>query len=128
MTTKEQRSHFRHEFSYDQLVAVVADGKMPSLGDFRTVPCENLSCGGIAFCLDQEPGGDEYVIALGHPRELIYVCARVVHTSKVCCEGQVWYRVGCQFTDRAHFDRSTRCIVRMAGQPTGLGETPTGSR
>ena len=47
--TEDNRTRPRREFSYEQLVAVVADGKMPSPADFARVPCEDISRGGIAF-------------------------------------------------------------------------------
>ncbi len=107
------RTSPRHEFPYEQLVASVTNGNMPSLGDFRTVPCEDVSGSGIAFLLEDAPDADEYVVALGKAKHLIYLCVRVVHVQQLPHKGQLRYRVGCQFTGRARFERSTLSVVRV---------------
>ncbi len=109
----DQRSSPRHDFPYQQLVAMVADGKMPASSDFHTVPCENVSRGGIAFFLNEEPTAQEYVVALGPAWNLSYLCARVAHTRRAIYDGKLWYRVACRFTGRASFDHSTLTVVRM---------------
>jgi len=111
------RTSLRHEFPYEQLVALVTDGMMPSLGDFRTVPCEDVSSSGVAFLLEKEPDTDECVVALGKAQHLTYLCARVVHVRQVPHKGQLRYRVGCQFTGRARFERSTFSVVRVDDDP-----------
>ncbi len=120
--SNDLRTSPRHEFPYNQLVASVADGKMPSLGDFCTVPCEDVSGSGIAFFLEREPTAEEYVVALGKTRNLIYVCARVVYVRQIPHKGQLWYRVGCRFTGRARFERSRLSVVRVDDDS---GETET---
>ncbi len=114
MTASENnRSSPRRAFSHEQLVAGVAHGNMPSLADFSRVRCEDVSCGGIAFYLKDEPEFDEYVIGLGKSPNLTYLCARVVHAREAVHKGQMWYYVGCQFTGRARFDRGTLAVVRI---------------
>ncbi len=117
----DQRTSPRHEFPYKQLVASVADGNMPSLGDFCTVPFEDVSGSGIAFLVEKEPSAEEYIVALGKVRNLTYVCARVVQVRQIAHKGQLWYRVGCRFTGRARFERSTLSVVRVGDDP-GEGE------
>jgi hypothetical protein len=120
----DQRTSTRHEFRYDQLVALVADGNMPSLGDFFTVPCEDVSCNGIAFFLENEPTPEEYVVALGKPQNLTFVFARAVQVRQVLHNGQLRYRVGCQFTGRARIERSTLCVVRADDDSGEKSEPP----
>ena len=123
MTTPEDnRASPRHEFPYEQIVAAVADGEMPSLGDFRTVPCEDVSCGGIAIILKDKPEAEEYVVGLGKGRNLTYLCARVLHTQETVHKGQMRYGVGCQFTGRARLDRSTLRLVRIVDGDSATGE------
>ena len=110
---EDLRTSPRHEFPYEQLVALVANGNMPSLADFCNVPCENVSGSGIAFLLEKEPDANEYVVALGKAQNLIYLCARVVHVRQIPHKGQLRYRVGCQFTGRARYERSTLSVVRV---------------
>lgn len=109
----ELRTSPRHEFPYKQLAASVEDGRMPSLGDFCSVPCEDVSGSGIAFFLDNEPTAEEYVVALGKAQDLTYVCARVVHVQQIPHAGQLWYRVGCRFTGRARFNNTTLSVVKV---------------
>ncbi len=111
--SNDLRTSPRHEFPYKQLVASVENGRMPCLGDFCTVPCEDVSGSGIAFFLDNEPTAEEYVVALGKPRDLTYVCARVLHVRQIPHKGQLWYRVGCRFTGRARCDNTTLSVVRV---------------
>jgi len=113
-TSDDARSSPRHVFPSKQLVAAVVDGKMPSVTDFSRVPCEDVSRSGIAVYLKDEPEVDEYVVGLGKSPDLSYVCARVVHTRQAVHTGQMRYRVGFQFTGRAHLDRSTLTMVRMS--------------
>ncbi len=101
----DHRTTPRHGFPYEQLVAAVTDGNMPSLRAFRAVPCEDVSRSGIAFYLEDEPAAKEYIVALGKPPKETYMCARVVHVRPVRHNGQWRYRVGCQFTGRARFER-----------------------
>ena len=110
--TDDLRTSPRHTFPYLQLVASVTDGNMPSVDDFHTVPCEDVSGSGIAFFLDEEPEAMEYVVALGTPQNRTYVCARVVQVRQVPDQGRVRYRVGCQFTHRAGFERGTLRVLR----------------
>ncbi|MDY0167811.1 MAG: hypothetical protein RBS80_14790 [Thermoguttaceae bacterium] len=116
----ELRTNPRHGFPYEQLIATVIDGKMPSLTDFRAVPCEDMSCSGIAFYLAEEPKANEYVVALGKAPSMIYLCARVVQVRQVPRKGRLWHRVGCQFTGRARVEQSTLGVVRVFDVP----ETP----
>ena len=122
-TTENNRASPRHEFAYEQLVAAVADGEMPSMGDFRTVPCEDVSCGGIAFLLNDEPAAEEYIVGLGKAPNLTYLCAGVLHKEETVHKGQMRYRVGCQFTGRARLDRSTLKLVRNVDGDSATGET-----
>ncbi len=111
--SNDLRTSPRHEFPYEQFVAEVTEGRMPGLGDFRRVPCEDVSGSGVAFYLEQEPAVENYVVALGRTQNLIYLCARVMHTRRVARSGQLRYRVGCRLTGRARLDRNTLRVVRV---------------
>ncbi len=120
--TEDNRASTRHEFPYEQLIAPVTGGEMPSLGDFRTVPCEDVSCGGILLYFSDEPEAEEYVVGLGKGRNLTYLVARVVHMQETVHKGQTRYRVGCQFTGRARLDHGTLRLVRSVDGDSATGE------
>lgn len=115
--SNDLRTSSRHEFPYEQLVAELTEGRMPGLGDFQRVPCDNVSGSGIAFYLEQKPAVDEYVVALGSTPDLTYLCARVVHSQRVPRQGQLRYRVGCQLTGRARLDRNTLRVIPVNKAP-----------
>lgn len=122
---ENNRRYPRHEFRYEQLLAGLKDGKMPSLADFAKLPCEDISCGGIAFYMNNEPEFDRYLVGLGEGAHVTYLCARVAHTQQTLHKGQLSYRVGLQFTGRARLDRSTMSLFLGTDRSSAPGEYNT---
>ena len=90
----------RHGFEVVQQIAKTTNGEMPSPDAFQSVRCSDISRNGISFYRRTPLQYAELVVALGESPRLIYVKARVVHTTKEDSSGYECYRIECQFTGR----------------------------
>ena len=115
----------RYPYPYYQQVAAVQAGQMPALTGFRRVLCADLSSGGIALFLADAPESDEWVVALGKPPNLTYMCASVTHVQETEHKGQMRYRVGCRFAGRAAVDETTSTLTRTTGTDAAENESET---
>ncbi|MFV1963956.1 MAG: hypothetical protein ACC628_00930 [Pirellulaceae bacterium] len=111
-THEEKRSSPRHKYAHRQWLAPIVQDEMPSPAKFVSVVFEDLSCGGVTFCMDVKPQFHECVLALGRAHDLVYLCAKVAHCEQVERNGQPIVRVGCQFTGRAELDQATGHIAK----------------
>jgi len=98
----EQRSSPRQSYQYQQLIAPVYGGSIPSRKSFFEVTCEDISAGGIAFLLDQRPDFKDLVVALGQDSGVKYLSARVARVVEKQRDGKTTYMVGCQFSGRVY--------------------------
>ncbi|HYW80918.1 MAG TPA: GAF domain-containing protein [Thermoguttaceae bacterium] len=98
----EARTSVRRSFNYKQLIAPMYGGVMPSRKTFFQVTCENISAGGFAFYIEEEPDFDYLVIALGQEPMLTYFSARVVRVMRKDHDGKAKYLVGCRFSGRVY--------------------------
>ncbi len=96
----EQRSSPRRAYRYQQAIAPIYNGQIPTRRHFATVECRDISAGGIAFVLDTVPDFTDLVVALGRSPQLTHFTATVARTCEIDDEGRKRYLVGCRFTGR----------------------------
>jgi hypothetical protein len=101
LTETERRLKPRRPFPYRQNVAYMTGAAYPVDSDFCEVRCHDIAAGGFSFISPGPPQDDKLVIALGSPRHLTYLTARVVHVTEVFDDGEKAHLVGCQYTGRA---------------------------
>jgi hypothetical protein len=100
--TTEMRSSPRRPYEYQQSIAPMYGGCIPSRKDFVPVECRDISAGGLAFYLSGRPDFDRLVVALGrHPNQTFFT-ARVVRTEPTERDGHRQYLIGCRFSGRIH--------------------------
>jgi hypothetical protein len=125
LATKQQaeanrRGADREQFVCLQRIALRRTAGIPDESEFIEVQCHDLTCGGFSFLLPKPPRFHMLVAAFGAPPDVIYVSARVAHTSQVVVDdlgrvlhdedgrlpqgGERMYLVGCTFTERLHRD------------------------
>jgi len=97
---RESRSSTRHEFPYVQKIAPLVDDLRPAWEDFVAVRCGDVSAGGVSLLMDDPPGFEEFVIALGRPPSLTHFRARVVYVKRSPNRRGPRYHVGCRFLGR----------------------------
>ncbi len=101
LTETERRIKPRRPFPYVQNIAYITGSTYPVEGDFFKVRCRDIAAGGFSFVCPILPHGEELVVALGSPRHLTYLTARVVHVTDSVENGEAAHLVGCQYTGRA---------------------------
>jgi PAS domain-containing protein len=96
----DTRAHERHSFHSAQQIAPIVDDATPSMEDFFTVTCLDLSVGGISFLLTAPPVTREYVVLLGTKPNYLHIRAEVRNCRPYQLGDQEYFRIGCRFTDR----------------------------
>ncbi len=97
---RELRSSPRRPYKYQQMIAPIDNGRLPSQKDFFPVSFHDVSAGGLSFTLDRRPEFKRLVVVLGEPKSLDTFFAHVVHVLEVKEGDAPKYRVGCQFDSR----------------------------
>ena len=100
---REMRRSPRRSFCYQQQIAPMYGGIIPSRKKFFSVVCCDISAGGVSFYLENTPEFEDLVVSLGQVPDLTYFTARVVRTAEKIVDGQPCCLVGCRFTGRVHF-------------------------
>ncbi len=100
-TETERRLKPRRPFPYRQNLAFMTGSSCPREDDFIEVRCRDIAAGGFSFVSPQRPDSDRLVVALGSPRHLTYLTARVVHVTEIVEHDTTGHLVGCQYTGRA---------------------------
>jgi len=108
----EQRGTTRYPFPIRQRIAAIYEGQLPSLEEFRSVRCVDLSRGGMAFYQSAAPNFVELVVALPVAAGTTFMAARVRHVSAVDAQATRHYHVGCCFTGRVHWSEQTQQLIR----------------
>lgn len=98
----EKRTSPRNVFHYEQLIAPIYGGVIPTQKNFFKVTCENISAGGISFLLDERPDYQSLVVALGQGSAVRYLTARVAHVVEKQQGDKKLYVVGCRFSGRIY--------------------------
>ena len=101
LTEDERREKPRRPFPYYQNIAYMTANTYPVEDDFIKVRCRDIAAGGFSFVSPTPPQDDRLVVALGSPRHLTYLTARVVHVTQVVEQDELIHVVGCQYTGRA---------------------------
>ncbi|NLS98173.1 MAG: PAS domain S-box protein [Planctomycetaceae bacterium] len=101
LTENERRLKPRRPFPYRQSIAYMTGSAYPVENDFFKVRCRDIAAGGFSFVCPNPPQNEKLVVALGSPRHLTYLTARVVHVTEVAEDGKPLQLVGCQYTGRA---------------------------
>lgn len=101
LTETERRMKPRRPFPYCQNIAYMSGNSYPCEDDFFEVRCRDIAAGGFSFVSSMPPKTDRLVVALGSPRHLTYLTARVVHVTQAVENGETVHLVGCQYTGRA---------------------------
>jgi PAS domain S-box-containing protein len=101
LTEAERRLNARRPFPYRQNVAYLHGDTCPSEDDFVETQCRDIAAGGFSFLSPRPPASDRLVVALGSPRHLTYLTARVIHVTQVAEGDEIVHLVGCQYTGRA---------------------------
>ncbi len=97
----EMRSSPRRTYQYRQLIAPLRGEQLPPQNRFFEVVCEDISAGGISFCLDSLPDFKRVVVGLGQPPQLAFFTADVVRVSETrAADGRRQFLVGCRFAGR----------------------------
>ncbi|MHB8898620.1 MAG: PAS domain-containing protein [Thermoguttaceae bacterium] len=97
----ERRLKPRRPYPYRQSIAYMSGNAYPAADKFIEVRCRDVAAGGFSFVSPQPPDGDQLIIALGSPRHLTYLTARVVHVTQVIDNHEAVHLIGCQYTGRA---------------------------
>ncbi len=100
-TNTERRLKPRRPFPYRQNIAYMTGNAYPSEECFSEVRCRDIAAGGFSFVSPQPPLSDKLVVALGSPRHLTYLTARVVHVTETVDGNDPVHLIGCQYTGRA---------------------------
>lgn len=100
-TDTERRLRPRRPFPYVQNIAYVTGNTYPAEEEFIEVRCRDIAAGGFSFETTNAPQTEKLVVALGSPRHLTYLIARVVHVTQVVEDDQIVHLVGCKYTGRA---------------------------
>ena len=100
-TDTERRLKPRRPFPYRQNVAYMTGNAYPNEERFSEVRCRDIAAGGFSFMSSQPPDSDKLVVALGSPRHLTYLTARVVHVTETADGNELVHVIGCQYTGRA---------------------------
>lgn len=98
----DQRSSPRRVYRYQQSIAPIYHGQLPTRRQFVDVECRDISAGGIAFVLDEVPDFRDLVVALGRSPQLTHFTATVARTCEIEDLGRKRYLVGCRFTGRVN--------------------------
>ncbi len=96
----EKRHDPRWPYRVTQLVAFHAEYEPPTKEMLQAVRCHDISLGGISFYFAGPPPQKHCTMVLGHPPNLIFVRARVVHC-QAPHSSEDWV-IGCQFIEKAH--------------------------
>ncbi len=100
-TGRERRRFPRREFPFVQTIAPMLEGETPTLGDFRSVQCRDISPEGFSFMLAHPPSFKELVVALGAQPKQIRVVAEIVHFNRMQYQGREVWIIGCRYVRRA---------------------------
>ncbi len=98
-----RRGEARFTFTASQRVAPCAADKLPTLGEFVSVRCYDLSRKGFSYLLPQPPAYEAILAELTLPNQRVYVRARVAHITGMTVDGTFVFQVGCEFTDRVQY-------------------------
>jgi diguanylate cyclase len=96
----ERRKHERRAFPATQSVAPFTHGRLPTPAMFREVQCADVSSSGFSFITDERPSCESVVVEFGVPPNLMYLSAKVVHTTASDSPEGTRYKVGCRFSGR----------------------------
>lgn len=92
----DRRVSRRATMGYKRRIAPYA-GSMPPQIAFRSVECNDLSCGGFSFTMQSPPTSTSIVVALGEDPDVLYVIAEVVSRREMDSGD---FQLGCRFTGR----------------------------
>jgi PAS domain S-box-containing protein len=93
----------RRAYPYRQAVGHVFDGRLPDRAEFQSVECNDIAPSGFSFFSTGPPQSDTLVVALGNPPRLTYLSAQVIHATRVQCDGQPKFLVGCAYLGRVSY-------------------------
>jgi hypothetical protein len=102
-TEHERRRAARFPYQTLQLLAPVHGDTVPTIEQFKTVMCRDISSGGFSYRSDQKPESDRIVVLLRTKDEKRCIEARVVHSRPTFRDGRLQFDVGCKFTRRIPF-------------------------
>jgi PAS domain S-box-containing protein len=97
---RDRRCLTRRSFPYQQCIAPIFHGQIPTQDSFREVRCKDLSASGFSFESASIPDYRHLLIAFGKGGDLIYLTAEIVHVTPVRQVGEDQYLVGCRYTGR----------------------------
>lgn len=124
--TAERRDGRRKPFHSTERIAPCRGRGLPDESEFIEVQCHDLTGRGFSFFLPSPPDFDSLVAAFGTPPQVIYLAARVLHSTHVMVDSSGLVRrvedqaadvgdrdpdgqtatpmvlVGCCFTERLH--------------------------
>jgi PAS domain S-box-containing protein len=99
----ERRRRKRRLYPYQQLMAPVVEGNLPSPRDFYRVVCRDISAGGFSYLSAEPPSYDALIVALGTPPALTHLHAQLKHVTEIRYRGKQAYVVGCAYTGRVFY-------------------------
>jgi len=98
-----RRGEARFAFTASQRVAPCTADNLPTLDEFTSVRCFDLSRKGFSYLLPQPPAYETILAELSLPNQRVYVKARVAHITGMTVDGAFVFQVGCEFTDRVQY-------------------------
>ncbi len=96
----ERRSGERREYRFEQPLAPIIDGQLPTAADFANVRCRDIGAGGFAFLCDVPPGYRDLVVVLGTEPSKLYLTASIKHVTDCPTGEKEKFLVGCEYTGR----------------------------
>ena len=98
-----RRGEARFTFTASQRVAPCAPGKLPTVDEFISVRCYDLSRNGFSYLLPHPPTYDTIVAELTLPSQRVYLKARVAHITGMTVDDKFVFQVGCEFMGRVQY-------------------------
>jgi hypothetical protein len=98
----ELRASTRRPYACKQKIYPIVANQLPTPDCLYEVRCNDISCGGISFLLEEKPTFTDWVVALGRPPAVTYFLAKLAHVQQITWEGRAQYKVGCRLIDRVN--------------------------
>ena len=99
-----RRRQHREEFDCTRMIAIWDGETQLCESDFQPTLCRDLSANGLAFWINDRPSAGHVVVQVDVNDELIYLKARIAHTTPEFASGRPAFLVGCEFRGRLELD------------------------
>ena len=101
---ENRRRQHREEFDSTRVIAFWDGETLLDESNFQPTLCRDLSTNGLAFWVDQKPRDKYVAVRFDVNGEMVYLKARIAHSSPEFASGRPAFLVGCEFVGRLDWD------------------------